>query len=260
MLYKIIICVLAGLGAGIGTGFAGMSAAVVISPMLIAFLNIPAYEAVGIALASDVLASAVSAVTYARNKNLDIKDGLIMMITILAFTLFGSWVGKFVPSSTLGNLSFLTSFLIGLKFLIWPDKKTKENMAQKTKKRRILESLFSGIYIGFVCGFMGAGGGLMMLFVLTTILGYELKTAVGTSVFIMTFSALFGAVGHFAIGGMPDIWVLVVCAVSTLIFAYVGSKIANKLSVKVLNLVTGIFLVVLGVIMLAFRIYQKTIF
>ena len=56
------------MGAGLGTGFAGMSAAVVISPILITFLHIPAYEAVGISLASDVLASAVSAYTYGKNK------------------------------------------------------------------------------------------------------------------------------------------------------------------------------------------------
>lgn len=58
MLIKFIVCFIAGIGAGLGTGFAGMSAAAVISPMLITFLNMPAYEAVGIALASDVLASA----------------------------------------------------------------------------------------------------------------------------------------------------------------------------------------------------------
>lgn len=43
MLYKFIICFIAGIGAGLGTGFAGMSAAAVISPMLITFLGLPAY-------------------------------------------------------------------------------------------------------------------------------------------------------------------------------------------------------------------------
>ena len=59
-MFKFLICFIAGIGAGLGTGFAGMSAAAVISPMLITFLGMPAYEAVGIALASDVLASAVT--------------------------------------------------------------------------------------------------------------------------------------------------------------------------------------------------------
>ena len=61
MVGKVLVCLLAGLGAGLGTGFAGMSAAAVISPMLITFLGMEPYEAVGIALASDVLASAASA-------------------------------------------------------------------------------------------------------------------------------------------------------------------------------------------------------
>ena len=42
-MYTVLICLLAGLGAGLGTGFAGMSAAAVISPMLITFLDMPAY-------------------------------------------------------------------------------------------------------------------------------------------------------------------------------------------------------------------------
>lgn len=89
-MFKIIICILAGLGAGLGTGFAGMSAAAVISPMLITFLHMDPYLAVGIALASDVLASAASAYTYGKNKNLDIKNGVIMMISVLCFSLVGS--------------------------------------------------------------------------------------------------------------------------------------------------------------------------
>ena len=73
MLVKFIVCVVAGLGAGIGTGLAGLSAAAVISPMLITFLGFPAYQAVAISLASDVLASAASAYTYGKNRNLDIR-------------------------------------------------------------------------------------------------------------------------------------------------------------------------------------------
>ena len=94
---KILISVLAGLGAGVGTGFAGMSAAAVITPMLVTFLGIPAYSAVGIALASDVLASAVSAYTYKKSGNLDIRNGLIMMVSVLVFTAVGSYVSSLVP-------------------------------------------------------------------------------------------------------------------------------------------------------------------
>lgn len=100
-MYALIIYIIAGLGAGIGTGLAGLSAAAVISPMLITFLGFEAYEAVGIALASDVLASAVSAYIYGKNKNLDVKNGIVMLVTVLIFTLVGSYAAALIPNRTM---------------------------------------------------------------------------------------------------------------------------------------------------------------
>ena len=88
---------------------------------------------------------------------------------------------------------------------------------------------------------------MMMLLILTSVLGYELKTAVGTSVFIMAFTALTGALSHFAIGGTPDLVVLILCMASTLIFARVAAVLANKAPAKLLNQTTGVILVILGV-------------
>ena len=216
ILLEIIVCFIAGMGAGLGTGFAGMSAAAVISPMLITFLGMPAYQAVGIALASDVLASAASAYTYGKNKNLDIRNGLIM------------------------------TFLLGVKFIAKPVMTTKEIMNGVSRKVRVIQSVVCGVVIGFICGFVGAGGGMMMLLILTSVLGYELKTAVGTSVFIMTFTAFTGAVSHFTIGGMPDIICLVLCIIFTLIWAEIAARFANKAAPITLNRVTGAVLVILG--------------
>ena len=114
MALKLIVYIIAGLGAGIGTGLAGLSAAAVISPMLITFLGFPAYQAVGVSLASDVLASGVSAYTYGKNKNLDIKNGLIMLFTVLVFTLVGSYVASLLPNATMGGFSVFMTFLLGV--------------------------------------------------------------------------------------------------------------------------------------------------
>lgn len=247
---KVLVCFIAGAGAGIGTGFAGMSAAAIVSPLLITFLNIPAYTAVGIGLASDVLASAVSAYTYKKNKNIDIKNGLIMMLCVLAFTLVGSYVSSLLPNAVMGNFSVFMTILLGVRFLVKPVMTTKASMDNEPKKTRIIKSVIGGILIGFICGFVGAGGGMMMLLVLTSFLGYELKCAVGTSVFIMTFTALTGAVSHFSIGELPDVSTLVLCMIFTLIWARIAAVIANKAKPVTLNRVTGIVLISLGVIVL----------
>ena len=241
-----LVCLFAGLGAGLGTGFAGMSAAAVISPMLIAFLGIEPYQAIGIPLASDVLASAVSAYTYGKNKNIDVKNGLVMMVTVLIFTFVSSYLSSFVSGSTMGGFSTFITMLLGVKFIIKPVMTTKENMSAVDPKKRMIQSVLCGTVIGFICGFIGAGGGMMMLLLLTSVLGYELKTAVGTSVFIMTFTALTGSLSHFAIGGLPDLAVLVLCALFTLLFARIAALFANKAPASVLNRATGVVLFVLG--------------
>ena len=252
ILITILVTFFAGMGAGLGTGFAGMSAAAVISPMLITFLHMDPYMAVGIALSSDVLASAVSAYTYGKNKNLDIRNGLIMMFSVLAFTVIGSYIASLVPSQTMGNFSVFMTFLLGVKFIIRPVMTTKEAMQGVSAKKRAIQSMVCGCLIGFICGFVGAGGGMMMLLILTSVLGYELKTAVGTSVFIMTFTALTGAVSHFTIGGAPDWTVFILCVVFTFQWARIAAVIANKATPKTLNRATGVILMVLGIVVLGF--------
>lgn len=247
---KILICFLAGAGAGIGTGFAGMSAAAVIGPILATFLDIPAYQAVGVGLISDVLASAVSAYTYKKSGNLDIKNSLPLMLSVLVMTIIGSFVASYLPDRTMNGTMQIAMIFIGLRFLIKPVKTTKEDMSAADNKNRLIKSIVGGSMIGFICGFVGAGGGMMMLFVLTSFLGYQMHMAVGTSVFIMAFTALTGGMSHFVIGEIPDVSTLVLCVVFTLLWARIAAKIANKASAKTLNRVVGIVMIITSIVIL----------
>lgn len=253
ILFTILITFFAGMGAGLGTGFAGMSAAAVISPMLITFLHVEPYTAVGIALSSDVLASAVSAYTYKKNDNLDIKNGLLMMSMVLVFTVIGSYVSSIVPARTMGNFSTFMTLLLGIKFIVKPVMTSKEDMEAVSRRKKILGSVICGACVGFICGFIGAGGGMMMLLILTSVLGYELKTAVGTSVFIMTFTALTGAVSHFSFGDSPNLVIMGLCILFTFLWARIAAVFANKAKPETLNRAVGIVLTVLGVVILVFN-------
>lgn len=258
MILKIIVCLIAGIGAGFGTGIAGLSAAAVISPMLITFLDVAPYEAIGIALASDVLASAASAYTYKKHGNIDIKNGIVMLITVIIFTIAGSLAGSYLPQTTLGWFSKLAMIVMGIKFIVKPVMSARESNINRTRKQALIQSIVCGIPIGITCGFIGAGGGMMMLIILASVLGYELKTAVGTSVFIMTFTALTGAVSHFAFGeGITDYSILVLCIVFTLIAARITAKFANKTTPKTMNRALGISLLIMGIGMLVFEYFTK---
>lgn len=143
------------------------------------------------------------------------------------------------------------TLLLGIKFIVRPVMTTKESMDNISKEKRFIQSLLCGIVIGFICGFVGAGGGMMMLLILTSVLGYELKTAVGTSVFIMAFTAFTGAISHFAIGGIPDMVSLVFCVLSTLLWAQFAARFANKANPITLNRATGIVLSILGIVIIS---------
>lgn len=250
IIVKILVCLFAGAGAGIGTGFAGMSAAAVIGPVLTAFLDIPAYQAVGIGLASDVLASAISAWTYHKNKNLDIRNSLPLTLSVIAMTIVGSYIANLLPERAMSSTTQFSMIAIGLGFLLKPVRTTKEQMNTMPARTRFLKSVIGGVIVGFICGFVGAGGGMMLLFVLTAFLGYELHMAVGTSVFIMAFTAFTGGISHFTIGGMPDALCLVACVVFTLIWAQIAAKIANKSNAKTLNRIVGIVLIATSLVIL----------
>ena len=223
--------------------------------MLITFLNVPAYEAVAIALASDVLASAISAYTYGKHKNLDIKNGLIMLCSVLIFTLVGSYIASLVPNSTMGGFSVFMTTLLGVKFIVRPVMTTKAALSAKSTGRKAVESIFCGVLIGFICGFIGAGGGMMLLLILTSVLGYELKNSGRHQRVYHDVYRAHRSAFPCAIGGMPDPLALSVCIAATLAGARVAALFANKASPKMLNRITGIVLVVLGAAMIAVKVF-----
>ncbi|MBQ3459630.1 MAG: TSUP family transporter [Solobacterium sp.] len=250
----------ASLGAGIGTGLAGLSAATVMVPILIVLCpsfygETGAYQATAIALASDILGSAVTAYTYARNHNIDLKRGWIMLVCILTMCIAGSYAAFLAGNVVLGSFTLFLTFFIGIRFLIKPDTSREDShpKGEKLDWKGVLISLFFGLTIGFGTGFVGTGGGMMMLVVFTVFLGMELKTAVGTSTFIMTFTALIASVSHILIHPaiILEKWhVMLVCIVVATASSLYSARFANRISNRSIGLLTGLVLTVLGACML----------
>lgn len=258
--------IIAALGAGIGTGLVGLSAATVMVPILIVLCpsfagETGAYQATAIALASDILGSAVTTYTYARHKNIDLKRGWIMLVCILAMCTVGSYVAFIVGNVVLGSFTLFLTFFIGIRFLVKPDT-SRKNTAGKGEKldwKGVVISLFFGLTIGFGTGFVGTGGGMMMLVVFTAFLGMELKTAVGTSTFIMTFTALIASVSHILIHPaiLLEKWdVMLLCIAVATAASLLSARFANRVNNRTVGLVTGAVLTVLGASMLILNYWE----
>lgn len=253
-----LIYILAGLGAGVVTGLAGLSAAVVITPMLVSLCGWESYDAVTVALASDVLASLLSAYTYYKNKNIDLKRGALVTITAFVGTVIGSYCGFLFSQQNpdgLGYLSMLTTIFLGIKFLVKPVTGGKEADAQSGKvSRKTILAMVLGCGIGWVCGFTGSGGGILMLTVFTVVLGYNLKVAVGTSTMIMSLVALTGAVSHVSMGAQIFPLPMAIVVASCLIGAVVSARFANRCEIRKLNHVVGVVLAILGAVTILIKI------
>ncbi len=258
--------IIAALGAGIGTGLAGLSAATVMVPILIVLCpsfsgETGAYQATAIALASDILGSAVTTYTYSKHKNIDLKRGWIMLVCILAMCTVGSYVAFTVGNVVLGGFTLFLTFFIGIRFLVKPDtsRKTQALKGEKLDVKGIIVSLFFGLTIGFGTGFVGTGGGMMMLVVFTAFLGMELKTAVGTSTFIMTFTALIASVSHILIHPaiILEKWdALLICIITATAASLLSARFANRVKNRTVGLVTGAVLTLLGGAMLILNYWK----
>lgn len=258
MLY--IVYIFAGLGAGVVTGLAGLSAAVVITPLLVSVCGWAGYDAVTVALASDVLASLLSAYTYYKNRNIDTKRGLLVTVTAFIGTVVGSYCGYLFSQAQpdgLGYLAMLTTIFLGIKFIVKPvtgGNDAASGLKSKEAKAKTVLAMFLGLIIGWVCGFTGSGGGILMLTVFTVVLGYNLKIAVGTSTMIMSIVALTGAVSHISMGASLYPLPMAIVVAACLIGALVSAKFANRCEIKKLNRVVGGVLLLLGIITIAIQV------
>lgn len=254
---EIIILLLAGLGAGIVTGLVGASAVIIASPLLVVFLKYPPYLAVGIALSIDVFSSLIATFIYKKNHKLNIKPSLILLFFALIAVILGSYISLELPSVLLGVVTGISIASIGL-VIFKRDKNEKSSLIKKIdflKKHKILSLGLIGFIIGIIAGIFGAGGGLTILSALVLILNYNTHEAVGTSVFLMIFIALFGGITHYI--NLPfSITILAIGSIGGIFGAMASSGLATKLPEKILNKLVGVIIFILGIILILKNIFE----
>jgi len=258
LVYELFILLLAGLGAGIVTGLLGASAVTIAAPLMIIFLGYDAFTSIGISLAIDVFASAVTAYVFYKNKNLEIKPIIILLIFAVIGAFVGSYFSSFFPTGLLSKFIGFFVMLTGLNLmrrgLKGEIKFFKDLLKFRGNGFRIGILIISGLIVGLIAGIFGGGGGVTLLLILTLILNYKIHPAIGTSVFIMTFIALSGAVGHIIYGSFL-IYPFLVASIGGIVGAYFTAIKTNSTSEEKLNKMVGFVLFILG-----FFLFLKEIF
>ncbi|MFP4199470.1 MAG: sulfite exporter TauE/SafE family protein [Halanaerobium sp.] len=252
---EILIILTAGFGAGVVTGLVGASAVVIVTPFLVTFLGYDPYSAIGISLATDVVASSVSAFTYKKHGNINIRGGLLIAVSAVTAAVIGSWISGGMNSTALGGMTGIIILLTGISFIRKPINQRVEKFKNKFnlkffREREKLASVVFGSLIGLMTGVFGAGGGVMILIILTFVLDYKTHIAIGTSVLIMTFTALFGSVSHFIVEQHIPYFELILSGSAAFLGALTAAAFANGASENKLSKAIGTAFVLLGVIVI----------
>ena len=251
MLY--IIYILSGIAGGILTGMAGLTAAMVLTPILCGACGWDGYDAVTLSLIANVPSAMVTSYTFYKNGNIDLKRGMPVALISFAGAIVGSWLGYLFSQVSENGVSYIviiSNLLLAVKFLV-PARKKSETVTSKHDSKenaRNVIALILGFLIGAECGFMGSAGGVLMLLVLTMVLGMDTKLAVGTSSLVMTMVALTGAVSHLAMGATMELVPALIITVSCTISALISARFANKMAESTVNRSAAIVLILVSIV------------
>jgi hypothetical protein len=251
--------IILGLLTGVITGITGASGVLIVVPILSTLFDIPLPIVLGTSLLVDVVVSAAVSVSYGRNRHIDYKTG----VYILVGSLIGAQIGSFFVVSVSKILinAVLAACMVFFGVNMWRSGVTKrpprmialpENLAEKIR-HPLPMSLF-GLLVGLSTGIFGAGGGLIIFIILYSILREPLKESVGTSVFIMLLTALSGAFGYFWYGNM-DIEMGLTIGIFAAIGGFFSSVVANRIREDILARFIAVFFLLLASVMLSLRVF-----
>jgi len=248
--------VLLGLFIGGVTGVTGASGVLLMVPIFSTFYDIPLPVILGTSLLIDVIVSTSVSFAYARAKNVDIKG----ILWLLVGTLLGAQIGSYFVVSVSKSFIIL-AIAIGMVFFgikMWRSGFSHNEAPVVPEKisfyiRTPIGMILSGLIVGLATGIFGAGGGLTVFIILYSFLKFPIKKAVGTSSFIMLFTALSGVAGYFQNGNL-DISLGLIVGISAFIGGAFSSVIANRVNEKILSRVIGAFFMFFALIMFLLKV------
>jgi len=233
----------------------GAGGSILTMPVLVYLFSIPAVEATSYSLLIVGLTALLGSIGYFRQGTIDIKTAIIFGIpSILGVLLARHYLLPSIPNEfKLGVfitkdfvIMFVFSVLMILAALMMMKKNQKKSHTQDIPKNKFFLVVLEGLVVGGVTGFVGAGGGFLIIPALVLLAGLEMKIAVGTSLIIIALKSIIGFGGDL-IGGFQTDWILVFYIMSaTLVGVFVGNFLSQKFTGEQLKKYFGIMVLVIG--------------
>jgi uncharacterized membrane protein YfcA len=234
----------------------GAGGSILTMPVLVYLFSIPAVEATSYSLLLVGLTALLGSIGYFRQGTFDIKTAIIFGIpSILGVLLARHYLLPAIPSEfKLGILitkDFVIMFVFSVLMILAALMMMKKNNPKKDDNQDVPKNKFAlvmleGLVVGGVTGFVGAGGGFLIIPALVLLAGLEMKIAVGTSLIIIALKSIIGFGGD-VIGGFQTDWIFVFYVmIATLVGVLVGNFLSRKFTGEQLKKYFGIMVLVIG--------------
>ena len=234
----------------------GAGGSILTMPVLVYLFSIPAVEATSYSLLLVGLTALLGSIGYFRQGTIDIKTAIIFGIpSILGVLLARHYLLPAIPSEfKLGILitkDFVIMFVFSVLMILAALMMMKKNNPKKDDNQDVPKNKFAlvmleGLVVGGVTGFVGAGGGFLIIPALVLLAGLEMKIAVGTSLIIIALKSIIGFGGD-VIGGFQTDWIFVFYfMIATLVGVLVGNFLSRKFTGEQLKKYFGIMVLVIG--------------
>jgi hypothetical protein len=237
----LILCSLIGLAAGILAGMFGIGGAVLTTPAMRCLLGVPGLIALGTPLPIVIPTAISGGLVFYKKKKLKLRIALICGAFGSLSSLPGAWITDWLGGEVMTYLTSLFIFLIALRFAF--EKEGKVESAKKAQSISLL--ILIGLGAGFLSGFLGIGGGVVLVPLFVILLGLEMHEAIGTSLVAISLYAIPGSIEHYLLGHI-DIRLLIPIAIGCIIGAQLGARLAILTRERKLKTGFALFLVVVA--------------
>jgi len=240
---QIVVGILVGFVAGIGSGLFGVGGGVVTTPAVNILLGGSAIEAVASPLPVIFPTSLVGAWTYYRAGEVSLRAAGWASLAGAPGAAIGAYLTQYVNAHL---LLFITSILIGVTaYQVVRGRQPRVPWEMGRTPRWKYATI--GLTAGVVSGLLGVGGGIIMVPAFTVLIGMPLKRALGTSLVTIAALVVPGTLVHWRLGHI-DWGIFGVLAVGVIPGARLGAKIALGTSERKLRIVVGVFLLAVALL------------
>ena len=235
----------AGLGVGVVLSVLGAGGSLFIVPVLVFVLHLPVSQATGTSLVIVGAAALAAAFGHGRKGNIIPKVAVVFGGAAALGAFLGSALHGLVSEQTLTVLFAVVLFVAAGRMVFG-----KQVDPSVLRPARVAVLLPLGGALGVLSGFLGVGGGFLMVPTLNGAAGLTVKQSIGTSLAVISVSSLAGALGH-AMHGQVSLGLIGTVGGGAVLGALGGAPLSGRLPERPLRLGFAGCAVVVGVILLA---------